>query len=162
MQEENEQVRIFQNRLAEKETEKRHAENQLTFFENQVSNLKSENDKLHIKNTNVENNLNHLLAKSKEQFLAQNLAGETEYMSNKEWNYMNKIKNLESELVSLHKEKDKYYLKYFELLGLKGELEKEDLDESTMDLVNLKYQNNLQLAETKEKQLRRKMSKFFG
>ena len=161
LEEENEKIRILRNRLDDKESEKRLVQNQQDFFEKQVSNLKSENQTLRVQLKNAESNLNNILAKSKDQFLAQSANGETEYVTQKEWNMMSKIRSLEAEVVDLQKEKDKYYLKYYEINGLKGELDKEELDDSVMEMVDLKYQNNLQIAETKEKQLKNKLSTYY-
>ena len=91
--------------------------------------------------------------------MVQNLNGKPEYVAKKEWDLINSLKSAQTEIMSLQEEKDKYYLKYFELLGVRGELQKENLDDSLMDMANLKYQNNLQIAETREKQLRKKLSR---
>lgn len=132
---------------------------QINFFERQVSALKSENEALTRKLQQSENNLSNIISRSKDQFMVQNLNGKPEYVAKKEWDLINSLKSAQTEIMSLQEEKDKYYLKYFELLGVRGELQKENLDDSLMDMANLKYQNNLQIAETREKQLRKKLSR---
>jgi hypothetical protein len=93
--------------------------------------------------------------------MVQNINGQSEYVAKKEWELINALKSAQTEIVNLQEEKDKYYLKYFELLGVRGELQKENLDDSLMEMANMKYQNNLQMAETREKQLRKKISNNF-
>lgn len=132
---------------------------QINFFERQVAQLKSDNNSLARKLQQSEQNLSQILSRSKDQFMVQNLQGKQEYVAKKEYDLMNSLKTAQTEIINLQEEKDKYYLKYFELLGVRGELQKEELDDSLMDMANLKYQNNLQIAETREKQLRKKLSK---
>lgn len=48
-------------------------------------------------------------------------------------------------------------MKYFELLNVHGEIQKEDFDETALEEATVKYGNNLQIAETREKQLRKKI-----
>ena len=132
---------------------------QIDFFERQVSQLKSENQNLTQKLKQSELNLDNIINRSKGQYLVQNINGQSEYVAKTEWDLINALKSAQTEIVNLQEEKDKYYLKYFELLGMRGELQKENLDDSLMDMANMKYQNNLQMAETREKQLKKKLSK---
>jgi hypothetical protein len=106
-----------------------------------------------------EQNLSQIITRSKDQFLVQNANGKSEYVAKKEWDLINALKSAQTELMQLREEKDKYYLKYFELLGMRGEMQQEDMDDSLIEMANLKYQNNLQLAETRERQLKRRLSK---
>jgi len=134
-------------------------EQQIAFLERQVVDLKADKEATGRKLRQVEGNLNQIIGRSKGQFLVQNINGKSEYVAKKEWDLTNALKSAQTEILQLREEKDQYYLKYFELLGMRGELQQEDLDESLIDMANLKYQNNLQLAETRERQLKRKLSK---
>jgi hypothetical protein len=159
LQEENESIRILKNKINELELEETRSMQQINFFERQVSQLKSDNEMLNKKLNQSEQNLANIINRSKGQFLVQNVNGQSEYVAKKEWELINALKSAQTEMINLQEEKDKYYLKYFELLGVRGELQKENLDDSLMDMANMKYQNNLQMAETREKQLRKKLRK---
>lgn len=133
---------------------------QMDFFERQVAQLKSENETLRKKLKQSEQNVSNIISRSKDQFLIQNKNGKPEYVPQKEFDLINALKSAQGEIINLQEEKDKYYLKYFELLGMRGEIQKEELDDSMIDMANMKYQNNLQMAETREKQLKKKLSKL--
>lgn len=51
-------------------------------------------------------------------------------------------------------------MKYFELLNVHGEIQQEDLDEAALEEATVKYGNNLQIAETRERQLKKKIGEL--
>lgn len=123
-----------------------------------MAQLKSENEGLSRKLKQSEQNVSKIISRSKAEFLVQEKNGKPEYVPKREFDLINALKSAQAEILHLQEEKDKYYLKYFELLGMRGEMQKEQLDDSLIDMANIKYQNNLQMAETREKQLRKKLS----
>lgn len=153
---ENEKIRILRNRLMEKEHHEKRTEHEQSFLQNQIYQLRGENRSLMQKLQNAEQNISSLITRSKEEFLVQNLDDEPQYVSKREWDLMNTVKNLQTELATLAVEKDKYFVKYNELAGMSapGGV---DPDESDLDLLNLKYKNNLQIEQTKGRQMAKKL-----
>lgn len=159
LQEDNENIRILKNRINELKMEETRSAQQINFFERQVAQLKSDNEGLNRKLQQSEQNVTNIINRSKTEFLVQEKNGKPEYVPKREFDLFNSLKAAQTEILNLQAEKDKYYLKYFELLGMRGEMQKENLDDSLVDIANMKYQNSLQMAETREKQLKKKLSK---
>ena len=158
LMEENNNIRILTNKIGDKNSSIRHLEGQINFFKKQIEELKAEKNILNSKLETSENNLQNILKKSKEQFLVQTEDGQFQYLTRKELDLMEEIEKQQNQILSLQKEKDKYYLNYYEELQTKGELHKLDLDESLLNMTNSKYKNNLQMAEMRENQLKLKIS----
>lgn len=140
----------------EKEHQEKRSEHEQSFLQNQIYQLTSENKSLMQKLQNSEQNIANLLNRTKEQFLVQNLEDQPEYVSKREWDLMNSVKNLQTELDSLRIEKDKYFIKYTEL-AQDFSPGRTDSDESDLDLLNLKYKNQLQIEQTKARQTAKKL-----
>lgn len=137
--------------------QQKRSDHQHTFLQNQVYQLEADNDSLMKKLKNSEENLKKIISRTKEQFLVQKKDEEPEYVSKREWDLMNENRNLLGEIEALKLEKDKYHLQYVESkrLGPEGNTEEQDFE-----VLNVKYKNNLQISQSKERQLARRLSKF--
>ena len=104
----NGNIRILRNRVGERENEIRRLQNEKNFFESQVTTMKHENRNLHQRLQISDKNLSSLVNQSKGQLLVRTDNGAPEYVTKKEWHLGEHVKELELDLLSLQKEKDRY------------------------------------------------------
>ena len=79
LQDENEAIRVLKNKIHNLELENSRNVQQISFFEKQTSQLKSDNEALGKQLSQSRQNLSQVIGRSKEQFLVQNFNGKPEY-----------------------------------------------------------------------------------
>lgn len=120
----------------------------------QLANLQQEYRQVVEKNAQLMSQVSQMMSKYPSNFRVDTKT--EKIITTEEWNLMNKNKELEQKVALLQKERDKLYLDNYEWKKMNNQ-EMLSLDDTQGEIMQLKYQNNLQMAELQINRLKTKL-----
>ena len=152
LKKDSESLVLCRGRLEEKENELRKMISNNNFLENNVKSLKAELDKAFEQNRQLSTQLADVFNKNPGRYHLNN--DTKRVMSAEEYELERKVKDLETKVLSVEKERDRLFIQNYELKKLHGDVDEEqDGDE----LTGMKYQNGLQIVNMDLNKARKKI-----
>ena len=155
LRKEVESLAIVKGRLEEAKNEKQRVEGTSAHLESIIKSLKEEVQRLTDRNLNLQQQMNTIMAHNPGRYRHD---GDHVY-TKKEWDLIEEKKQLEAKLYSTEKERDRLYIENYEFKRQKGIVDA-DLDETNDEMMQLGYQNELQLARLGTKKIERKYKRL--
>jgi hypothetical protein len=146
---------ICKGRLEEKESEKSEIDRSLKFMQSSMKELKEEYNKSCERNRQLNEQLNEIFTKMPGKFHMGSHGNKI--LSAEEWELEQQLRDAHEKILVLQKEKDKLFTQNYEYRKMLGEHD-DLLNDSDDNLVEQRYQNSLQSANSELQKVKKKLS----